>query len=95
MDISKLLNDKDTEVWEKTTAFFVKHTIKRHHRQLYSEKCVETLKEWFHENIDHPYPDDEQKKELESKTGLSRSQINNWMSGNRRRFARRFHVTYC
>ncbi|EIN06073.1 hypothetical protein PUNSTDRAFT_106257 [Punctularia strigosozonata HHB-11173 SS5] len=37
------------------------------------------LKEWFHRHSDHPYPTEEEKNVLCAATGLSMSQVNNWM----------------
>jgi hypothetical protein len=37
------------------------------------------LKEWLHLHSDHPYPSEEEKKQLCHTTGLSMSQVSNWM----------------
>lgn len=37
------------------------------------------LKEWLHRHSDHPYPSEEEKKQLCNATGLSMSQVSNWM----------------
>jgi hypothetical protein len=37
------------------------------------------LKEWLHHHSDHPYPSEEEKKQLCHTTGLSMSQVSNWM----------------
>ncbi|KAI0629871.1 hypothetical protein C8Q77DRAFT_1280553 [Trametes polyzona] len=37
------------------------------------------LKEWLHRHSDHPYPSEEEKKQLCHATGLSMSQVSNWM----------------
>lgn len=37
------------------------------------------LKEWLHRHADHPYPSEDEKKQLCHTTGLSMSQVSNWM----------------
>lgn len=37
------------------------------------------LKDWLHRHSDHPYPSEEEKKQLCHATGLSMSQVSNWM----------------
>jgi hypothetical protein len=37
------------------------------------------LKEWLHHHSDHPYPSEDEKKQLCHTTGLSMSQVSNWM----------------
>jgi hypothetical protein len=37
------------------------------------------LKDWLHRHADHPYPSEEEKKQLCHTTGLSMSQVSNWM----------------
>jgi len=46
---------------------------------------VKILKDWMIEHIDHPYPTDEDKEALKARTGLTISQISNWMANTRRR----------
>ena len=47
--------------------------------------AVKALKDWMVVHIDHPYPTDEEKETLKLQTGLSISQISNWMANTRRR----------
>lgn len=47
--------------------------------------AVKVLKDWMIQHIDHPYPTDEDKELLKSQTGLTISQISNWMANTRRR----------
>ncbi|KAG6502687.1 BEL1-like homeodomain protein 11 [Zingiber officinale] len=42
------------------------------------EDSVLVLRSWLFENFLHPYPDDNEKLKLVSKTGLTRNQISNW-----------------
>lgn len=46
----------------------------------------ELLKEWLDDNKHNPYPTEEQKLDLEKKTGLSRLQLDNWMVNGRKRY---------
>jgi hypothetical protein len=47
--------------------------------------AVKILKDWLVTHIDHPYPTDEEKESLKEQTGLTISQISNWMANTRRR----------
>jgi len=47
--------------------------------------AILALRIWLCEHSKQPYPNEEQKQELMRKTQLTRSQINNWFSGARRR----------
>ncbi|KAF2642641.1 hypothetical protein P280DRAFT_423491 [Massarina eburnea CBS 473.64] len=47
--------------------------------------AVKILKDWLIEHIDHPYPTEDDKEMLKDQTGLSLSQISNWMANTRRR----------
>jgi hypothetical protein len=41
--------------------------------------ATDLLKAWFHNHFDHPYPSEEEKKSLCRTTGLTMTQISNWM----------------
>ncbi|VDC04603.1 unnamed protein product [Peniophora sp. CBMAI 1063] len=49
------------------------------------------LKDWLHRHADHPYPSEEEKKQLCAATGLSMSQVSNWMINARRRILAPVH----
>lgn len=51
----------------------------------FPRSAVKILKDWMDEHIDHQYPTEEDKEELKNKTGLTASQISNWMANTRRR----------
>jgi hypothetical protein len=40
---------------------------------------TEFLKDWLHKHAEHPYPSEDEKKRLCTATGLSMSQVSNWM----------------
>ncbi|KIJ54586.1 hypothetical protein M422DRAFT_774880 [Sphaerobolus stellatus SS14] len=46
---------------------------------------TDLLKEWLHAHSDHPYPSEDEKRELCARTKLSMSQVSNWMINARRR----------
>ncbi|KAA8651527.1 putative homeobox and C2H2 transcription factor [Aspergillus tanneri] len=50
-----------------------------------SREAVRVLKAWLQEHSDHPYPNDREKDELKQRTGLKRTQINDWLANARRR----------
>lgn len=43
------------------------------------KETTDYLKAWLHRHSDHPYPSEEEKKQLCHVTGLSMSQVSNWM----------------
>jgi hypothetical protein len=47
--------------------------------------AVKLLKDWMVAHHEHPYPTEEDKEVLGQQTGLSLSQISNWMANTRRR----------
>ncbi|KAF8584686.1 hypothetical protein K439DRAFT_1633334 [Ramaria rubella] len=46
---------------------------------------TDLLKEWLHAHSDHPYPSEDEKRDLCARTKLSMSQVSNWMINARRR----------
>ncbi|KAF2739645.1 hypothetical protein EJ04DRAFT_456845 [Polyplosphaeria fusca] len=51
----------------------------------FPRSSIKILKDWMIAHFDHPYPTDEEKESLKQQTGLSISQISNWMANTRRR----------
>ncbi|KAG9257355.1 uncharacterized protein F5Z01DRAFT_679460 [Emericellopsis atlantica] len=51
----------------------------------FSRESVRILKTWLTTHNRHPYPSDEEKEMLQRKTGLSKTQITNWLANARRR----------
>ncbi|KAJ7740616.1 homeobox KN domain-containing protein, partial [Mycena metata] len=49
------------------------------------KETTDFLKAWLHRHSDHPYPSEEEKKQLCHATGLSMQQVSNWMINARRR----------
>lgn len=43
------------------------------------KETTDYLKVWLHRHADHPYPSEEEKRDLCAATGLSMSQVSNWM----------------
>lgn len=43
------------------------------------KETTDYLKAWLHRHSDHPYPSEDEKKQLCNATGLSMSQVSNWM----------------
>ncbi|RGP74196.1 hypothetical protein FSPOR_1891 [Fusarium sporotrichioides] len=48
-------------------------------------EALRSLKDWFSTHTDNPYPTEEEKTILERQTGLTRTQITNWLANARRR----------
>jgi len=69
---------------------------RKSHRQKkgsFSEETISILKSWLFRNITHPYPTEVEKKELVCLTGLTLSQLNNWLINSRRRMLKRLLST--
>ena len=54
-------------------------------RARFSREAVGILKSWFSSHSKHPYPNDDEKEMLRRQTGLSNTQIANWLANARRR----------
>jgi hypothetical protein len=50
-----------------------------------SRRAVAILKRWLRDHNDKPYPNEGEKDELKQNTGLTRTQISNWLANARRR----------
>ena len=48
-------------------------------RKQLPKSATDLLRNWIHQHAKHPYPTDEEKKELCAATGLSMTQLCNWM----------------
>ncbi|KAL2267558.1 hypothetical protein VTJ83DRAFT_4835 [Remersonia thermophila] len=51
----------------------------------FSREAVKILKNWLSTHSKHPYPTDEEKDMLCRQTGLTKTQITNWLANTRRR----------
>ncbi|KAK4079029.1 transcriptional regulator family: Homeodomain [Trichoderma harzianum] len=51
----------------------------------FSRESSKLLKQWFANHYHYPYPSKEEMKMLQHQTGLSKTQISNWLSNTRRR----------
>ncbi|CAI7566001.1 unnamed protein product [Penicillium bialowiezense] len=51
----------------------------------FSRKAISVLKGWLRDHNENPYPTEEERDELKHFTGLSRTQISNWLANARRR----------
>ncbi|KAJ4232997.1 hypothetical protein NW759_001780 [Fusarium solani] len=48
-------------------------------------QTVKILRDWFGSHIQAPYPSEEEKMQLQQRTGLNQTQIENWLANARRR----------
>ena len=53
---------------------------------IFSDYQTHTLKKWFDDHIDQPFPDPEEKEKLATQLGLTVEQIKNWFTNNRKRY---------
>lgn len=51
----------------------------------FSRESSKILKNWFDYHYNYPYPSKEETETLQGQTGLSKTQIKNWLANNRRR----------
>ncbi|KAH7150429.1 hypothetical protein B0J13DRAFT_440362 [Dactylonectria estremocensis] len=51
----------------------------------FNKEAVRILKHWLSMNTSHPYPDENERRILQDRTGLNRTQISNWLANARRR----------
>jgi len=54
-------------------------------RGIFPKVATNIMRAWLFQHLTHPYPSEEQKKELADQTGLTLSQVNNWFINARRR----------
>lgn len=54
-------------------------------RGIFSKAATNILRAWLFQHLQHPYPSEEQKKQLGAETGLTILQVNNWFINARRR----------
>ncbi|XP_067928380.1 homeobox protein PKNOX1-like isoform X2 [Watersipora subatra] len=54
-------------------------------RGVLPKHATQTMKSWLFQHIVHPYPTEEEKKQLSQQTNLSILQVNNWFINARRR----------
>lgn len=58
---------------------------KRKVPKVFSKEAITKFRSWLFHNLTHPYPSEEQKKQLAQDTGLTILQVNNWFINARRR----------
>uniref|UniRef100_A0A8D0CVN6 Meis homeobox 1 a n=1 Tax=Sander lucioperca TaxID=283035 RepID=A0A8D0CVN6_SANLU len=54
-------------------------------RGIFPKVATNILRAWLFQHLTHPYPSEEQKKQLAQDTGLTNLQVNNWFINARRR----------
>ncbi|XP_060555525.1 homeobox protein Meis1-like isoform X1 [Ruditapes philippinarum] len=62
-----------------------KGTKRQKKRGIFSKTATNILRAWLFQHLQHPYPSEEQKKQLGAETGLTILQVNNWFINARRR----------
>ncbi|KAJ7064885.1 hypothetical protein C8F01DRAFT_1367116 [Mycena amicta] len=61
------------------------HPMPQRKRGRLPKETTDFLKAWLHSHSAHPYPSEIEKKQMCHATGLSMSQVSNWMINGRRR----------
>uniref|UniRef100_A0A8C7WU79 Myeloid ecotropic viral integration site 3 n=1 Tax=Oryzias sinensis TaxID=183150 RepID=A0A8C7WU79_9TELE len=54
-------------------------------RGIFPKVATNIMRAWLFQHLSHPYPSEEQKKQLSQDTGLTILQVNNWFINARRR----------
>uniref|UniRef100_A0AAV2K643 Homeobox domain-containing protein n=1 Tax=Knipowitschia caucasica TaxID=637954 RepID=A0AAV2K643_KNICA len=54
-------------------------------RGIFPKVATNIMRAWLFQHLTHPYPSEEQKKQLAQDTGLTILQVNNWFINARRR----------
>ncbi|GMT11241.1 hypothetical protein PFISCL1PPCAC_2538, partial [Pristionchus fissidentatus] len=54
-------------------------------RGIFPKTATNVMRNWLFKHLTHPYPSEEQKKQLANETGLTILQVNNWFINARRR----------
>ncbi|CAJ0939878.1 unnamed protein product, partial [Mesorhabditis belari] len=54
-------------------------------RGIFPKPATNIMRQWLFQHLTHPYPSEEQKKQLANDTGLTILQVNNWFINARRR----------
>jgi hypothetical protein len=42
-------------------------------------ESIAVMKQWLFENLDHPYPSDDEKRDMASRGGIQVTQVNYWV----------------
>lgn len=58
---------------------------KQKKRGIFPKMATNIMKAWLFQHLTHPYPSEEQKRQLANETGLTILQVNNWFINARRR----------
>ncbi|XP_047132366.2 homeobox protein Meis3 isoform X1 [Hydra vulgaris] len=58
---------------------------KQKKRGIFPKMATNIMKGWLFQHLTHPYPSEEQKRQLANETGLTIVQVNNWFINARRR----------
>ncbi|VUZ39245.1 unnamed protein product, partial [Hymenolepis diminuta] len=60
-------------------------TKRQKKRGIFPKVATNIMRAWLFQHLSHPYPSEEQKKQLAQDTGLTILQVNNWFINARRR----------
>ncbi|KAL5008496.1 hypothetical protein ScPMuIL_014077 [Solemya velum] len=62
-----------------------RNTKRQKKRGIFPKVATNIMRAWLFQHLTHPYPSEEQKKQLAQDTGLTILQVNNWFINARRR----------
>ncbi|VDN19153.1 unnamed protein product [Dibothriocephalus latus] len=72
-------NNEEVDCEDRTS------TKRQKKRGIFPKVATNTMRAWLFQHLSHPYPSEEQKKQLAQDTGLTILQVNNWFINARRR----------
>jgi hypothetical protein len=89
-DMGQVTGLKALRCWDRTPLDFPDYEedgeqCARKSSARFPKEAVQVLRKWIDTNKRNPYPTDEEKAELQVQTGLSASQVTNWLANTRRR----------
>nr|AFP44693.1 hypothetical protein [Eragrostis tef] len=83
--VSRLLEEELTSLPEGSSSGGKALAVWKPRKGRHPERAVSVLRRWFFDNFLHPYPSDEDKKMLATRTGLTQNQVSNWFGNARGR----------
>ena len=79
----KLLKDHSTAPVKKGGNYLEMNPLRKKQRMHMRNANRDTLRTWFADHFHHPYPRNNEKKQLSRSTGLTVTQVNNWFINTR------------
>ncbi|XP_066542508.1 homeobox protein PKNOX1.1 [Hoplias malabaricus] len=82
---SSSLQFQNTQLNQNLSFFSADDTSSKIKRGVLPKHAISIMRSWLFQHIAHPYPTEEEKKQIASQTNLTLLQVNNWFINARRR----------